>query len=66
MKYCSLIANHIHDAVSNIEEYDGFFVRKVTKPFNDLNEDGSLRSTKKTIYVTDYLSTKYKITVEAD
>jgi hypothetical protein len=60
--YCDYIANLITaNLKANDEER---LLSSVSKPKYDLTEDGSFKSTKKTIEVEDRFGKQYRITVE--
>lgn len=60
--YCDYIANLI---TSNLKANDDErLLSSVSKPKYDLTEDGSFKSTKKTIEVEDRFGKQYRITVE--
>ena len=60
--YCDKIAEMIK---SMLNEYDPDNLIVGCGPVKfDLNDDGTLASTKKTLFVIDYLRRHYKITVE--
>jgi len=61
LRYCDKIADTAVQALRG----DSFF-QNVTGMRFDMNDDGTLRSTKKTIYVTDMYGSKYKVTVEEE
>jgi hypothetical protein len=61
LRYCDKIAD---TAVRALRD-DSFF-QNVTGMRFDMNDDGTLRSTKKTIYVTDMYGSNYKVTVEEE
>jgi len=60
--YCDYIANLI---TANLKANDDErLLSSVSKPKYDLTEDGSFKSTKKTIEVEDRFGKQYRITVE--
>lgn len=62
LAYCDYIAHIIGKNLKKMD-LDGF-IDSVGKVNFDLNEDGSYRSTKKTLSVVDKHGTAYKITIE--
>lgn len=62
--YCDYIAHLISRNLLKLDTADENFLLLVGKPQLDLNADGSLLSTKKTVELLDNASKKYRITVE--
>jgi len=61
LRYCDKIA----DVTVTALREDSFF-SNVSGMRLDMNSDGSYRSSKKTIYVTDMYGSHYKVTIEED
>ena len=64
LKYCDYIASIISKELKYVDSRDANMLSSVSKMQYDLNEDGSFRSTTKTILVEDINGNRYKITVE--
>jgi hypothetical protein len=66
LEFCDYIMGLIRDNLLAIDADEHKMLRSVTRMKYDLNEDGSLSSTKKVIHATDDHGTRYRITVEVE
>lgn len=66
LAYCDYIANIIKNTLKYEDQKDRSMLVSVGKIEYDLNQYGSLASTKKTIFVEDINGKQYKITVEEE
>ena len=64
LAYCDYIATIIQNNLKYEDQKDRSMLTSVSKIQYDLNEYGSLASTKKTMVVEDINGKQYKITVE--
>jgi hypothetical protein len=62
--YCDYIAALISANLKASDNEDKRLLSSVSKPKYDLTEDGSFKSTKKTIEIEDRFGKQYRITVE--
>jgi len=62
LAYCDYIAHLISKELKAIDSEK--LLSSVSRPQYDVGEDGSFRSTKKTIEIEDRFGTKYRVTVE--
>lgn len=72
LEFCDYIMSLIRDNLSQFcvlvanDADEHKMLRVVTRMKYDLNEDGSLSSTRKIMHVTDNYGTRYRITVEVE
>ena len=66
LEFCDYIMSLIRDNLLALDADEHKMLRTVTRMKYDLNEDGSLSSTKKVIHTTDDHGVRYRITVEVE
>ena len=64
LAYCDYIAHLISKNLKAVDTTSEKLLSSVSRPQYDVGEDGSFRSTKKTVNVEDRFGKKYRITVE--